>query len=191
MVEALARNWGLVALRGVLALLFGLLTVFNPALTLIYLVYLFGAWTLVDYVMAITSAITNRKGEPSWVAILLGGIAGVLIGLATFLMPGVTAIVLLILIAAWSIMTGLAQIVAAIRLRKEITGEWLLVLAGIISVACGVFLVARPAVGALAVTLYIGTYAIALGVVLLLLSLRLRAWGRRHASATPLSTATR
>jgi uncharacterized membrane protein HdeD (DUF308 family) len=115
----------------------------------------------------------------------------VLIGLATFFMPGVTAIVLLILIAAWSIMTGLAQIVAAIRLRKEITGEWLLVLAGIISVAFGVFLVARPAVGALAVTLYIGTYAIALGVVLLLLSLRLRAWGRRHASATPLSTATR
>jgi uncharacterized membrane protein HdeD (DUF308 family) len=190
MVDALARNWKLVALRGVLALLFGLLTFFNPALTLISLVYLFGAYALVDGIMAIATAITNRKGESSWIALLLGGIAGVLVGIATFFMPGVTAIVLLLLIATWCIVTGVAEIVAAIQLRKVITGEWLLVLAGILSVLVGVFLVARPAVGALAVTVYIGAYAIALGVVLLMLAFRLRSWGRRNDAGARPATAT-
>jgi uncharacterized membrane protein HdeD (DUF308 family) len=157
------------------------------ALTLIYLVYLFGAYALIDGIMAIASAISNRKGESAWVAILLGGIAGVLVGIATFFMPGVTAIVLLILIAAWCIVTGVAQILAAIRLRKAITGEWLLVLAGIVSVLFGVFLVTRPAAGALAVTLYIGGFAIVLGMLQLMLAFRLRSWSNRQASTVPSS----
>jgi len=180
MVDMLARNWGWVALRGVVALLFGLLALFNPGITLAALIFLFGAYAIVDGVFAIVSAIANRRGEPHWVALLIGGIAGVVLGVLTFLWPGVTAMVLLYFIAAWAIVRGVAEIVAAIRLRHEITGEWMLVLAGVLSVAFGLVLLVFPGAGALALVIWIGAYAVVLGILLLALAFRLRSWARER-----------
>jgi uncharacterized membrane protein HdeD (DUF308 family) len=179
MVEVLARNWGLVVFRGVAAVLFGGLTLFMPTVGLATLIIVFGAYALVDGVFTIVSAIRNRRTEPRWAALLFGGIAGVAIGVITFFMPGVTALVLLYLIAGWAVVTGIAEIVVAIRLRKVITGEWLLVAAGVLSVVVGVLLGLFPGAGAIAVTLWIGAYALVLGTMLVALGLRLRRWLRQ------------
>jgi uncharacterized membrane protein HdeD (DUF308 family) len=188
-VDVLTRNWGMIALRGVAALLFGLLTLFRPAVSLAALILLFGVYALADGVFTIAAAITNRRGQPHWVALLVGGVLGVAAGILTFLYPGVTALVLLYFIAAWAIVRGVAEVVVAIRLRKVITGEWLLILAGVLSVVFGFVLVAFPGAGALAVVLWIGAYATVLGVLLLALAFRLRSWGRRPGVDTTLRTA--
>ena len=185
MVETLTRNWGWVALRGVVAILFGVLTLFNPGITLAALVLFFGAYALVDGVFMVVSAIANRHGQPRWVTLLIGGLLGIAAGLVTFYMPGITTVVLLMVVAAWAIVTGIAEIVAAIRLRREITGEWVFVLAGLLAVAFGAILIARPAAGALAMVLWIGAYAVVSGILLIALSVRLRSWGRMHVGATP------
>lgn len=182
MVDLLARNWGWVMLRGVAALIFGLLTLFNPALTLVALIILFGAYTLVDGISTIISAIANRHGEDQWVELLIGGIVSLAAGVATFLLPGLTALVLLYIIGAWAIITGVLEIVAAIRLRKAITGEWLLILAGVLSVVFGIVLFTRPGAGALAVVLWIGAYAVVFGIVVIALAFRLRQWHREFTS---------
>src|SRR6266567_4728436 len=174
MVTVLARNWGLVAVRGVVALLFGLFTIALPGITLAALVILFGAYALVDGLFSVWSALANRRGEPHWVALLLAGLAGIVVGIVTFLMPGITAIILLYLIAAWAIVRGVAEIAMAIQLRKVVTGEWLLGLAGALSVLFGVFLVMFPGAGALAVVLWIGIWAVVLGLVVIALAFRLR-----------------
>jgi uncharacterized membrane protein HdeD (DUF308 family) len=189
MFVVLARNWSLVVLRGVAAVLFGLLTLFMPAISLAVLILLFGAFAFVDGVFTIVSAIRDRRGDSQWVALLIGGILGVGVGIVTLLMPDVTALVLLYLIAAWAIVTGVAEIVAAVRLRRIITREWLLVVAGVISVAFGVLLVAFPSAGALAVTLWIGAYAFVLGIVLIALGLRLRRWDREQSGEAMLRAA--
>lgn len=186
MVETLTRNWGWVALRGLVAILFGVLTFVNPGITLAALILLFGAWALVDGISMIVSAIANRHGHPGWGVLLFGGVLAIGTGLVTFFMPGVTAIVLLTLIAFWAIVTGFAEIVAAIRLRREITGEWMLVLAGSLAVAFGLVLMMAPGVGAMALVLWIGAYAIISGMLLVALGFRLRSWGQMHGpGATP------
>jgi len=186
MIQTLTRNWGWVALRGVMAILFGTLTLFNPGITLATLVLLFGAFALVEGSFMIISAIANRHGEPRWGALLFGGILGIGAGLVTIFLPGITALALLAVIAAWAIVTGGAEIVAAIRLRQELTGEWMLVLAGLLGIAFGVLLVVAPGAGALAMMLWIGGYAVVSGFVLVALGFRLRSWGRAHTGgATP------
>ena len=180
MENILTRNWGWVALRGVAALIFGLLTLMNPAITLAVLVLFFGAYALVDGIFAVVTAIANRRGEPHWVALLIAGLAGIVIGICTFLAPGITATLLLFFIAAWAIIVGVAELMAAFRLRKIVTGEWMLVLAGILAVALGLLLLTRPAVGALAVVLWIGAYALVSGLLLIGLAFRLRSLGRLH-----------
>ena len=176
MDDVLSRNWGWIAFRGVVALLFGICTLFYPAITLVVLVFLFGAYSLIDGIFAVIAAIANRHGEQYWVPLLIGGLVGIAIGVVTFFMPQVTALALLYLIAAWAIVTGLAQIVAAVRLRRVITGEWLLALAGVLSLVLGMFLIAAPGAGALAVVLWIGAYAVVMGIVLIALAFRLRSW---------------
>jgi uncharacterized membrane protein HdeD (DUF308 family) len=178
LMEVLTRNWGWFALRGVFGVIFGLLTFFNPAISLASLILVFGAYALADGVFTVIAAVMNRRGEPHWVALLIGGLAGIAAGLVTFVMPGVTALVLLYFIAAWAIITGVAEIVTAIRLRKVITGEWLLAFAGVLSLLLGVFLVVRPGAGALAVVLWIGAYALVFGIMMIALALRLRSWGK-------------
>lgn len=176
MDDVLARNWGLVALRGLVALLFGIATLYRPALTLAFLVFLFGAYAFIDGIFSVIAAVANRHDQPYRVALLVSGIVGIIIGVVTYITPGVTALALLYFIAAWAIVTGLAQIAAAIRPRKVVAGEWLLALAGVLSVLFGVVLDARPGAGALVVTLWIGAYAILFGILLLALAFRLRHW---------------
>jgi len=129
MIPELTTNWWAVVLRGVLAILFGLLAWLTPGITLAALVLLFGAFAFTDGVFAIVSAI-RRQGERPWWSLVIEGMAGIAAGLVTLFWPGITALALLFVIAAWAIVTGGLEIAAAIRLRKQITGEWLLALAG-------------------------------------------------------------
>ena len=179
-MEVLSRNWGWVVLRGIAAIVFGVLTFFQPGITLAALVLLFGAYSLADGVFMIVWAIANRHGEPAWVPLVIGGLLGIAAGIVTFFFPAITTVALLMIMAAWAITIGVTSIVAAIRLRKEITGEWRLVISGLLSVALGVILIAAPAAGALAMVLWIGGYAVASGILQIALGFRLKSWGRVH-----------
>jgi uncharacterized membrane protein HdeD (DUF308 family) len=172
-VDGLARNWWVVLLRGLAGIIFGLLTFFEPGISLAALVLLFGAYAFVDGVFSIVTAVRRRSADRWWL-LLLEGIAGILAGIATLIWPAITAIVLLYLIAAWALVTGVLEIAAAIRLRKAITGEWLLALSGVASVILGVLLIIAPGPGALAVVIWIGAYAFVFGALLVALSFRLR-----------------
>src|SRR5215831_7782307 len=135
LASILARSWWLILLRGVAALVFGLLTLFEPGISLAVLVLFFGSYALVDGVFCVWTAFAGRAHHESWWVLLLEGLLGIGIGVVTFVEPGITALVVLFYIAIWAIGTGLLEIAAAIRLRKEIRGEWLLILAGVASVA--------------------------------------------------------
>jgi uncharacterized membrane protein HdeD (DUF308 family) len=178
MLNLLARNWGWVMLRGVAALIFGLLTLFNPGISLVVLVIFFGAYAIVDGIFAIISALANRREERHWGALLVNGLISLAIGIVTFIWPGITAFALLYLIAAWALITGIMEIATAIRLREIIRGEWLLILAGALSILFGILLFVRPGAGALAVVLWIGAYAVVFGILLIVLAFRLRSWLR-------------
>jgi len=173
MVHALAKNWWLLLLRGIAAIIFGLLAFAWPGLTLFTLILFYGAFALADGVLAVVAAITGGvPGSRWWLAVI--GLLGIATGLLTFMMPGLTAVVLLIFIAGWAIATGVFQILGAIRLRKEIDNEWLLILGGIISVLFGVSMMLAPGAGALALVWVIGTYSVVMGVIFVALALRLR-----------------
>jgi len=179
-VDTLVRNWWVVSLRGLAGILFGIITFISPGISLAALVLVFGAYALVDGVLAVVSAIRWRGEVDRWWVILLEGLMGVAAGIITFIWPGISALALLYVIAAWALVTGVLEIVAAIRLRKIITGEWLLALIGIVSVALGVMLALFPGPGALAVVIWIGAYAMVTGVLSVVLAFRLRSWGRSH-----------
>jgi len=189
MIDVMARNWGWVALRGILAVLFGLITIVDPALTLLTLVLLYGAYALIDGIASIVSVVANRRGQPHWIAMLVGGVAGIAVGVITFVVPAITATVLVLLIAAWAIVTGVTQVVAAFRLRKEIRGEWFLMLTGALSVAFGAVLLARPTAGALALAIWIGVYVLVVGVAWIVVAFRLRRWANTHMGPARLRTA--
>jgi uncharacterized membrane protein HdeD (DUF308 family) len=179
MVIVLARNWWSLVLRGVVAVLFGIGAFVWPGITLQVLVLLFGAFALVDGAFDIAAASVGRPRGVPWWALLVEGLLGVTVGIVTFAWPGITALALLYLIAAWAIATGIFEIVAAVQLRKEIAGEWLLALTGILSVLLGVALLIRPGAGAVGLAWMIGFYAIVSGVLLITLGLRLRSWARQ------------
>ena len=174
----LAQRWWMLALRGAAAIIFGILTFVAPAASLFALVLLFGVYAIVNGAMNVSLSMRTPTGETRWGSLLFESIASILAGALTLIWPGITALVLLFLIAAWAVVTGVAQVVAAVRLRKQLRGEWLLALTGVLSVAFGVLLVVAPVAGALAVTLWIGAYALVFGALLVGLALRLRAWGR-------------
>jgi uncharacterized membrane protein HdeD (DUF308 family) len=177
-VETLVRNWWVILLRGIAGIIFGLITFFAPDISLAALVLVFGAYAFADGVLAIISAIRRRGESKRWWLLFLDGLAGVAAGVVTVIWPDITALALLYLIAAWALVTGGLEIAAAIRLRKVITGEWLLVLIGIASIALGVMLALFPEAGALAVVLWIGAYALVSGILMIVLSFRLRSWGK-------------
>lgn len=171
---ALARNWWLLLLRGILAVLFGLMALAWPALTLLTLVLLYGAYAFVDGLTALWFAVSSR----AW-GLLLFGILGVIVGVYTFFYTGVTAIVLLYMIAAWALVRGIFEIVTAIQLRKEIRYEWTLIVSGVISIIFGIVLVANPAAGALAMVVVIGAFALMFGVMTIVFAFRVRRLPRR------------
>src|SRR5437588_7460703 len=175
-VHTLQLNWWVLALRGLVAVLFGILAFMWPGATLITLVWLFGAFALVNGILSLVLAAKTPKGYPKVGSLILGGLLGILAGLLAFVMPGITALGLLILIAAWAIVTGIMELVAAVRLRKIITNEWLLLLAGIASVVFGIILLFQPAAGALALIWLIGAWAIVSGVLFMIFAFRMRNW---------------
>lgn len=174
LAETLSRNWWVLLLRGIVAILFGVLTFMQPQISLAALVLLFGAFALADGVLGAWTAITHRKDKENWWILLIGGLIGIGVGLLTLFNPGVTALALLFYIAIWAIATGVLEIVTAIRLRKEIEGEWMLILAGLASVAFGALLMARPGAGALAVLWLIAGWAILFGILFVVLSFKVR-----------------
>ena len=180
--DTLRHNWWLLALRGLAAVVFGVLAFIWPGATLITLVWLFGAFALVNGVLSLAVAAKAPKGYPRFGSLIPGGLLGILAGLVAFVMPGLTAIGLLILIACWALVTGILEIVAAIKLRKLINNEWLLVLAGIASVAFGVVLLLQPAAGALVLIWWVGAYALLFGILLVVLAFRMRGLGKRLVS---------
>ena len=179
MVIVLARNWWALVLRGLFAVLFGIAAFTWPGITLGALVILYGAYALADGGLAIAAALVGRPHGMPWWALLLEGLVGITLGIMTFAWPGNTALVLLYLVSAWAVVTGVFEIAAAIRLRREIQGEWVLALSGVLSVLFGLALVINPGAGALAVVWIIGAYAIAFGALLIALGFRLRSWARR------------
>jgi uncharacterized membrane protein HdeD (DUF308 family) len=186
-VDTLRAKWWVVALRGAAGILFGVFTVLAPAISLAALVLVFGAYALVDGVLAIATAVRRHGTADRWWMLLLEGLVGVAIGVITLFLPGITALTLLYIIAARALLTGVLQIAAAVRLRRVITGEWLLALGGIASLAWGVLLVLFPGAGALAVVLWIAAYALVGGALLLALAFRLHSWGRpdTHGATMP------
>lgn len=179
-IDTLLRNWWAVLLRGALGILFGALTFFAPGISLTALILLFGAYAFADGILAIIAAIRGQGAGERWWLLLIQGIAGVAAGIVTALMPGLTALVLVYVVATWAVVTGALELAAAIRLRKVITDEWLLALSGIASIGLGVLLVLFPVAGALALVLWIGAYALVSGILLVALAFRLRSWGRTH-----------
>ena len=172
-------NWWVLLLRGLSAILFGVLAYVWPGLTLVTLVLLFGAYALVDGVFSIFGSLAYRKEYEDWWLVLLGGLVSIAVGIITFIQPGITALSLLFLIGAWAFTTGILTIISAIQLRKEIDNEWLLILSGIASVAFGILVFALPGAGALSVIWLIAIYSIFVGVLLIILAFKVRGWSEQ------------
>jgi uncharacterized membrane protein HdeD (DUF308 family) len=190
-MTSLTRNWWLVVLRGVLAILFGLTAIFWPGLTFLVLILMFGIYAMADGVFAMLTGVVSSKYSPRWWVFLLEGVISFAAGLIAILRPGLAAFALIAVIAAWAILTGILEIAAAIRLRREITNEWMLAFAGFVSIVLGVLLFFQPAAGGLVITLMIGAYALIFGIVLVILGLRLRKWDipPRTNDRTPIQSA--
>ena len=163
----LTKNWWSLALRGFVAIVFGLLAFAWPEKTLILLITFFGAYALVDGLFALTGAFAGEGGVKHGWGLLLEGLAGIAIGVLVFIKPGLTAVVLLYFIAIWALVTGNLKIIAGIVERKVIPGYWLLIIGGFISDLFGLALLSSPEAGALALIWLIGIYAVFLGTILI------------------------
>src|SRR5215510_5979407 len=174
MFNLMTQNWWAIALRGLVAVLFGIAAFMWPGITLRFLVALFGAYALVDGIFAVIEAFRRDVVRERWWALLFEGFVGIAIGVLTFTWPRLTAMGLLYLIAFWAIVTGVFEIITAIRLRHEIRGEWMMALIGILSIALGFLMIAFPVAGALSVVLMIGAFVFAMGVLMIALGFKLR-----------------
>ena len=181
MVFAPAHNWWALAVRGVLAVVFGILALSWPGITLWVLALVYGAYALADGVFALTAAIAGTAARRPWGMLLLEGIVGILIGLFAVLWTPAVAAALAYLVAFWAVVTGILEVLAAIRLRQHITSEWALVVGGVLSVLLGVFLVVWPPL----LAVFLGWYALLWGVLVLILAFRLRQWSRQLPTLKP------
>ena len=174
-VEPPAKSRWALAVRGVAAIIFGVLTLLLPGITLAGLILLFGSYAIVEGVFNVIGAVRGRGEEPAWWA-LVAGLVSIAAGVVTFLRPGLTELALLYVIAAWAVVTGVLEVAAAIWLRRPIRGGVRLGLNGLLSIAFGVLTVLIPGGGALTIVWLIGGYAILFGGLLLGLAFRLRGW---------------
>ena len=182
LLHALAKNWWLLLLRGIAAIVFGVLAFAWPGLTLVTLVLFYGAFALVDGIIALVAAFTGgAKPVPTWWLVVVG-LLGIGAGIATFVMPGITAILLILFMGAWALVHGIFEIIGAIQLRKEIDNEWMLILSGVVSVLFGVIVLIAPGTGALGLIWAIGAYSIVFGISFVALAFRLR--NHKHEAAT-------
>src|SRR6266849_6538947 len=173
-LETLKRHWWVPVLRGVAAIIFGVIAFTHPVMAAATLVLFFGAWVLIDGIFRVIGAIGHRASDKEWGFDLIIGIVGIIIGLLTFHAPQITALALIIYIAAWALMIGATEIALAIKLRREIKGEWFLILMGLVSIVFAVMLLWNPAPGALALVWLIGSYAIVFGFLGIIFGFRLR-----------------
>jgi len=177
MQDLLKGSWWLIILRGICALLFGVLAFVWPGLTLVALVTLFGAFAIANGIFSLVTSIQLARGTSGRGSLAFHGVLSILAGVITFSYPGLTAVSLLFVIAAWAIITGVAEIIFAVKLRKVLPHEWLMILSGVLSVVFGALIVAQPGVGALSIIWIIGAYAIVYGVSLLAGALWLKKFG--------------
>ncbi len=173
MLNQLTRNWWLYAVRGVIAILFGIAALIWPVQMKHILVALFGAFAVADGIFALIAGFTLNPFFDRWWAVLFEGVVGILIGCVAFIWPNVTARILLYFVAIWAIVTGIFEIVAAVEFRRLIKGEWLLILSGVPSIVFGVLLFVFPKAGLVSLVLLIGIYAIAFGIALVVGSFRM------------------
>ena len=182
MLGQLTRHWWVLALRGLVAILFAVIAFGWPGITLMALVWLWGAYAIVDGVFAIVASVRAAERHQRWGMLLLAGICGIAAGFIAYLWTGITALVLVYLIAAWAIVTGIFKIAAAVRLRQMIEGEWLMGLSGVLSLLLGLSIIAWPGAGLLAWVWIVGAYALLFGIVMLALAFRLRSLGQETTS---------
>jgi uncharacterized membrane protein HdeD (DUF308 family) len=177
------RHWWALALRGLAAVVFGILAFALPGMTLAVLVLLFGAYAIVDGVLAIVSAFRSG-GHHLWY-LLIEGVVGILAGVAAFTWPGLTALVLLFIIAGWAILTGILEVISAVRLREAIDNEWAWIAGGVLSVIFGLVMLVSPGTGALALVWLIGAYAVLFGITLIALAWQVRNVQAASGGSTP------
>src|SRR5919198_2007390 len=175
LLQTLKRHWWVPVLRGVAAIIFGVIAFTHPVMAAATLVLFFGAWVLIDGIFRVVGAIGHRASDPDWGWHLVIGIVGIIVGLLTFHAPQVTALALVIYIAAWALMIGASEIAIAVKMRREIKGEWLLILMGLISIIFAVMLLWNPVAGAAAVIWLIAWYAVVLGILAIFFGFRLKA----------------
>jgi uncharacterized membrane protein HdeD (DUF308 family) len=187
MIPAIVGNWWAVVVRGLIAIGLGVVTLMWPAVTVGALVLLFGFYALLDGVFSFIAAFKASRHHERWGYLLGEGIVGVLAGVLTFAWPAITTIALVYMVAAWAVVTGVLEIAAAFRLRKHIAGEILLAIAGVVSIAFGIMLVAAPLAGVLVIAVWIGIYELIFGGTMLALGLRLRRWSQRPLATSAVS----
>jgi uncharacterized membrane protein HdeD (DUF308 family) len=174
MIETLKRHWWVPVIRGIAAIVFGVIAFVYPRLTIATLVLFFGAWVLIDGIFRIVGAIGHRSTDPDWGWQLVIGVLGILVGFLTFHAPQITALALVIYIAAWALMIGASEIAIAVKLRREIKGEWFLILMGLASIVFAALLLWNPVAGAGAIIWLIAWYAVVLGILGIFFGFRLR-----------------
>ncbi len=177
MLSVLFRYWWLLLLRGIIAILFGVLAFLWPGITLSILVLFFGAYVFINGTFLVINAIGSRKVKDDWVVLLIEGLLGVGVGIMTAFAPGTTGVALLLFIAAWALAAGVLQIAAALRLRKVVTGEWLLAVSGVASIIFALLLIRFPAAGALSLIWLIAAYACLFGAIMIVLSIKVHKLG--------------
>src|SRR5262247_2348830 len=185
MFNLMTQNWWAIALRGLVAVLFGIAAFMWPHITLLVLTPLFGAYAMINGIFAVIEAFGRDVSRERWRPLLFEGVVSIVVGAMILIWPGLTTMGLLFLIAFWAIMTGIFEIITAIRLRHEIRGEWMMALIAILSMAFGFLLVAFPAQGALSVILIIGAFAFATGALMIALAFKLRSLRRPGGEVPP------
>ena len=180
----LAEHWWSPVLRGLLAIVVGIIALALPGITVGALVILFGAYVLIDGIAAFIAAFRSSRAHERWGMLLLEGLAGIVTAAITVIWPPLTALVLVYLIGAWALVTGVLEVAAAIKLRQFIAGEWLLALSGIASLLFGILVLAMPLAGALAIAMLVGVYSLAFGFILVGFGIRLRSWSKNPGAAS-------